>query len=93
MSSIQNKIFTCPHCEMIITVDKLKCGIFRHGIMKKNGKSINPHTSQIDCEKLLRKNLIYGCGKPFQIIENTQPDSEKSISNDITYEISTCDYI
>jgi hypothetical protein len=65
MSSIQNNIFTCPHCEVIITVDKLKCGIFRHGIMKKNGKSINPHTSQIDCEKLIRKNLIYGCGKPF----------------------------
>ena len=84
------KIFTCPHCEMIITVDKLKCGIFRHGIMKKNGKSINPHTSQIDCEKLIRKNLIYGCGKPFKIIEKIKEQSE---SDDITYEISICDYI
>ena len=39
-------VFTCPHCEDQIVIEKLRCGIFRHGVMKKTNRSINPHTSQ-----------------------------------------------
>ncbi len=78
----KNKIISCPNCNEYIIIEKLNCGIFRHGIMKKNGKWINQHSTKKYIDKLMKKNLIYGCGKPFQII----------IDNE-NIEIKICDYI
>lgn len=75
-------ILKCPHCNDFIIIEKLNCGIFRHGILISNGKQINPHESKQMCDDLLKKKLIYGCGKPFKIIQN----GEK-------LEIKICDYI
>jgi hypothetical protein len=75
-------ILKCPHCKEYIIIEKLNCGIFRHGVIKTNGQQINPHASKEMCDDLLKKNLIYGCGKPFRIIQN----GEK-------FEIQICDYI
>lgn len=58
---------TCPHCGEPILIQKLNCGVFRHGVFKKTYKQINPHASKPTCEKYVRKQLIYGCGKPFQV--------------------------
>jgi hypothetical protein len=63
-------IVTCPHCDEKIIIDKLNCLIFCHGVMKKTGKQINPHSDEKSCIKLLKKRLIYGCGKKFKIEKN-----------------------
>lgn len=64
-------IIQCPHCKDYILVFKkeLNCKIFRHGIYKDTMKQINPHLKKDECDKLINQNLIIGCGKPFQIIE------------------------
>jgi hypothetical protein len=57
----------CPHCEEYVIIEQINCAIFRHGIFKENFNQINPHLSKNECEQLVAKNLIYGCGKPFMI--------------------------
>lgn len=63
-------IVLCPHCELPIIIEELNCCIFRHGVDIATGKQIDPHLDQTNCEKLIKDNLIYGCGKPFRIIKN-----------------------
>ena len=78
----EEPVLKCPHCNEFIIIEKLNCGIFRHGILISNGQQINPHESKQMCEYFSHRKLIYGCGKPFQIIKN----GEK-------FEIQICDYI
>ena len=77
-----NLIITCPHCNDLILIDQLNCKIFRHGIFKNTNQQINPHSSKSECDHYITNNLIYGCGRPFRIIES---------ENNFTVEI--CDYI
>lgn len=72
----------CPHCGFIVKIIKKNCGIFRHGMYKKNNKQIDPHAPKKLCDKLIRKNLIYGCGKPFRLV----------IIDD-KYQAEICEYI
>lgn len=78
------ELFSCPHCNMYIQVSKkqFNCKIFRCGIFKKNYKQINPHMKKNKCDYLVENNLIYGCGKPFKII-----------NNDKSFITIKCDYI
>jgi hypothetical protein len=76
-------IVECPHCSHSVFVDALNCCIFRHGVIKTNGLQINPHASKELCDFYVEKGMIYGCGKPFQIVQNT--DGE--------YTAVICDYI
>ena len=64
-------IIQCPHCKDYIQVLKkeFNCKIFRHGIFKSNLKQIDPHLKKAECDRLKNEDLIYGCGKPFQLIE------------------------
>lgn len=78
----EEPILICPHCKDFILIKKINCAIFRHGTLKKNGKQINPHSSREMCEYYINNNLIYGCGKPFRIV-----------NNDGTLETKVCDYI
>lgn len=32
-------ILECPHCGDYVLIEKLNCGIFRHGTIKKNWKT------------------------------------------------------
>ena len=32
------------------------------------GQQINPHSPQAHCERLVNQGLVYGCGKPFQLV-------------------------
>ncbi len=73
---------SCPHCGEFIIIEKMNCGIFRHGVLKKSGKQINPHAAKRVCDNYIKKKMIVGCGKPFRIIET---------KGDITIEV--CDYI
>jgi len=72
------QIITCPHCKEPVIIEKLNCGIFRHGIYKKTGKQIGPHSSKEKCDTLIKIEAIWGCGKPFQIIlENNEMKAEE----------------
>jgi hypothetical protein len=56
---------TCPNCNVTIEVLEINCRIFRCGVIKATGEQIPPHSSKEDCEKYVKEDLIYGCGKPF----------------------------
>ena len=77
------KIITCPNCNDILIISELNCSSFRHGIYKKSKEQIDPHLSEEKCNILIKKDLIYGCGRPFQII----------IQDDGTWIVQKCDYI
>jgi len=64
---MQNFIINCPHCQDQVLIEKINCGIFRHGVIKSTGKRVPPHASKERCNTLKAQDLIYGCGKPFQI--------------------------
>ena len=61
-------IIKCPHCNEYVIIEKINCAIFRHGILKANGRQIDPHSTKELCEYYVKNNLIYGCGGPFKII-------------------------
>jgi hypothetical protein len=65
-----------------VEIVELNCRIFRHGVFKASGAQVNPHAPKAECDELFEKNMIYGCGKPFQIIQDG--DAFKAI---------LCDYI
>jgi len=75
---------SCPHCEGQIQVNttEINCGIFRHGIYKKNWTGLNPHETKSECERLVRTGEVFGCAKPFRLVyENREVRVER------------CDYI
>ena len=67
-------VVICPHCQDSILIEKLNCCIFRHGTLKADGQQMQPHLSKEMCDALFSNNLIYGCGKPFQIVRNDKND-------------------
>jgi hypothetical protein len=77
----------CPHCQLVIEIIELNCGIFRCGINKNTLIQIDPHLPKEQCDLLVHNNTIYGCGKPF-LVKKTS-----IINNEIHYEVSICDYI
>ena len=81
-TSTKELILICPHCNDLVVIEQINCAIFRHGILKKNGEQIDPHSPKDICDYYVNNNLIYGCGKPFKII---------TINNILLTEI--CDYI
>jgi hypothetical protein len=62
-------IINCPHCYEFIIITNINCNIFRHATLISNGNQIDPHTTKEICDNLILEKKIYGCGKPFQIIE------------------------
>lgn len=64
-------ITVCEHCGETVIIEKINCGVFRHGVYKNTGKQISPHMGQKKCDKLIKDNLIYGCGKEFKIPKKT----------------------
>ena len=63
-------IVNCPHCNTPIIIEQLNCGIFRCGVFKDTYNQVDPHLSKTECEKLIVQNKVYGCCKPFQILNN-----------------------
>lgn len=83
LSSTSMIIVQCPHCGCDVIIEQLNCKIFRHGVFKDSGKQINPHAPKIDCDMYIEKELIYGCGKPFIVLQQS----------DNSYKAEICDYI
>lgn len=61
-------IIVCPHCNDYIEIISINCSIFRHGVYKNNFQQLNPHLKKEDCDNAIKQDLIYGCGKPFKIV-------------------------
>jgi len=80
--SIEEPVLECPHCKEFIIIEKINCGIFRHGVFKNSGQQIDPHSPKDICDNYINNNIIYGCGKPFKIL-----------LKGTTFEIEICDYI
>lgn len=76
-------IVTCPHCKELVIIEEVNCAIFRHAVYKSNGEQINPHSTKEVCDNLLMNNQIYGCSKPFKIIQDISGEWQAII----------CDYI
>lgn len=84
---IENFFIECPHCECMMCIEKVNCGIFRHGVEIQTGKQIDPHAPKEVCDELIKNGLIYGCGKPFEIKITKKPDD-----NVISIRIEICEY-
>lgn len=59
----------CPHCGGNIVIESINCGIFRHGVFKATMEQIPPHSTLEECNKFISEGTIFGCGKPFQILQ------------------------
>jgi hypothetical protein len=68
----------------MIEVLEIRCQIFRCGVLKESGEQIHPHLKKEECDELVEKDLIYGCGKPFRIIYDNELMALKAV---------ICDYI
>lgn len=68
-------IVQCPHCEQPCEIIELNCRIFRCGMYKHNYEQIPPHSSKEVCDELKKRDVIFGCGKPFLIPENPDPNA------------------
>jgi hypothetical protein len=75
----------CPHCQGPIMIYKkeINCGIFRHGVLKTTLQPIHPHLDKVQCDQLYESGSIYGCGKPFRTI----------IQSEDKMSVEVCDYI
>ena len=78
-------VFECPNCKSPFLVNEkdFNCKILRHAVFKNTLKEINPHSSKIECDKLIADDLVFGCAKPLTIVKN---DKNK-------YIVTECDYI
>lgn len=75
-------VVMCPHCNEYIVIQEINCNVFRHGVFKKTGEQIPPHSSKEACDEYVLKQEIYGCGKPFSI----DKDQETLVAR-------PCDYV
>jgi hypothetical protein len=65
-------ILNCPYsdCNIAIEIIEINCAIFRCGI-HKNGTQIDPHLVKEECDKLKQEDKIWGCGRPFKLINGS----------------------
>lgn len=63
-------VVSCPHCQEPILLYKheIACKIFRHAAYLGNTNNlIGPHTTEVECKRLLAEKLVTGCAGPFQV--------------------------
>ena len=65
-------IVLCPHCfeNIVIYKNEINCAIFRHGVYKKDNNQIDPHLNKTECDNLYNSGFIYGCEKPFKLVND-----------------------
>jgi hypothetical protein len=61
--------------------------------IKKNHKQINPHMPKVECDQLVKDDVIFGCGKPFELIPLTELKQNENPSIDASYNVVKCEYI
>jgi hypothetical protein len=63
-------IIKCPHCKIWIEIIEINCAIFRCGLFKHNFQQIPQHENKKMCDLYIKNDLIYGCSKPFKIVDS-----------------------
>lgn len=58
---------SCPHCDDIIYITKIKCALFLHGYNSKTNKQLNPHSKWYYIDKIKRFGHLIGCGGKFKL--------------------------
>ena len=66
----QGHFICCPHCSQACEIIELNCKIFRCGIYKRTMQQMDPHAPKALCDALAATGQIYGCCKPFQIVQD-----------------------
>lgn len=79
---LHKMIVECPHCRCLVEIEQMNCMIFRHAAYKDTGLQIPPHSSKELCEKLFAEGAVYGCAKPFILVQKNGK-----------IEASSCEYI
>ena len=82
-------VFICLHCQepFVVSHVDFNCRILRHGVYKHNMQQIPPHASKEECDAFVRDGLIFGCGRPLQIVD-------KNVGEGIpNYNVVICEYI
>jgi len=69
-------IVDCPHCFASILIAEVNCAIFRHGVFKETHEQIPPHLPKEECDALVRDDRIFGCGKPFKLVDGKAVECE-----------------
>ena len=85
-------IISCPHCGQFSEIIELNCRIFRCGVFKHNLTQIPPHETKEICDDLKLRDVIFGCGKPFRLLEKNRT-LDISGSEAFEFEAVVCDYI
>ena len=64
--------FPCPHCGLnqFESSREINCGIFRHAVYKTNMSQIDPHASKLTCDTLKEQDKVYGCAKPYEMVND-----------------------
>jgi hypothetical protein len=65
-------ICQCPYsdCNIGIEIVEINCSIFRCGVYKDTGQQIEPHLPKEECDKLKKEDKIWGCGRPFKLLNS-----------------------
>lgn len=86
LAATKTHVFNCVHCgePFVIKERDFNCRILRHGVMRADGRPINPHAPRVECERLVREGLIWGCGKPMRIV---------ATAGEGGWQVEACDYI
>ncbi len=60
--------FECPNCNVMCQVPQceIRCTIFRHANFKKDMSFVPPHASKEECDRWIKDDIVWGCGKPFK---------------------------
>lgn len=63
-------ICQCPYsdCNIAIEIIEVNCAIFRCGVYKNTIEQIEPHLTKEHCDKLKKEDKIWGCGRPFKLV-------------------------
>lgn len=82
-------VVECPHCKDIVLIEQINCAIFRHGAFRDTMEQIPPHATEQQCSEWQRRNLIFGCGKPFRLVAKEKKDDP----TEVAYTAVICEYI
>jgi len=56
----------CPHCGIGIEIIEVNCAIFRCGVYKTTFQQLHPHLPKVECDAV--RDQIYGCSRPFRLV-------------------------
>lgn len=68
-------VVECPHCHLLVWIEEVNCAIFRHGVFRDTHVQVPPHAPKAECDDLVARNLIVGCGKPFRVVGGGDNDA------------------